>query len=268
MTAWDTFYSEVMEEIRRLKNKDSCETPFFRGENNNSNPLLPTLFTSGINLQLEGNLYLDYKVYSATLRKPSFHTNSSWEILYEMRHHNLPTRLLDWSGSFGVALFFAINNKMFDKNESDNPSCIWILDPYKLNKKSIQTNGILNIGDLANYEYSDYLDAQEKQRRGKLKKGVNLFKNPIAIYPIKSHPRLLSQDGYFTIHGTNTQPLEKICKKCLKRIDIPEDALLGAWDYLKHANINPYTLFPDLDGLCRHLTQKYLDETYRLMGLG
>jgi hypothetical protein len=175
---------------------------------------------------------------------------------------------LDWTGSFGVALFFAINYKLFEENESDTTACIWILDPYKLNKKSIKSEGILTVEDLDEYDYSNYLNAEETENKRKIKKHAKLFKNPIAIYPIKSHPRILSQDGYFTIHGTNKLPLEKICNKCLKKINIPDEALLDAANYLKHANINQYSLFPDLEGLCRHLKQKYLDETYRLIGLG
>jgi len=37
-------------------------------------------------------------------------TRSSWEMLAEMRHYGVPTRFLDWSHSFDVAIFFAVEN--------------------------------------------------------------------------------------------------------------------------------------------------------------
>lgn len=51
----------------------------------------------------------------------------SWLTL--MQHYGLPTRLLDWSRSPLIALFFALS----EPDTKDKDACIWILNPGRLN---------------------------------------------------------------------------------------------------------------------------------------
>jgi hypothetical protein len=170
-----------------------------------------------------------------------------------MRHHELPTRLLDWTGNFAVALYFALNGDV-------NSPCIWILDPFELNRKSVGNRGILTVGHSEiGYDYESLFLLHNQKRGEEL---VEPFQNPIAIYPIKSNPRLLAQDGFFTVQGTNIKPLNKIYRNCIKRFDIPKTSISEARRFLKLANMNDFTLFPDLNGLSKHLRKKYSMEIY------
>ncbi|MBL0341255.1 MAG: FRG domain-containing protein [Bacteroidetes bacterium] len=93
--------------------------------------LIPSLFRNGDRLKnhveveyLENNLYYDFCAYGDGI----IQNKGEWDVLFNMQHHGIPTRLLDWSQSFGVALYFSI---ACSKDIQD--PCIWILDPYYLN---------------------------------------------------------------------------------------------------------------------------------------
>jgi len=250
MTEWDNFFNTISDEITRLCDYEECDRPFFRGLSNRNDQLLPTLFwkanTNNIfNITaLEKNLFTEFISQSAIIHSKEFTAKNSWSTLYEMRHHGLPTRLLDWTENFAVALFFALNK------EPKHP-CIWILNPKALNRKSLKLDAIVD-ATTSDFDYYSLFIEEDPA-----KKKYQPFKNPISIYPLKSHPRLLAQNGVFTVHGTEIKPLNKIYRGCLKRFDIPKSVIPDAQRFLTMANINDFTLFPDLDGLSRYLMKRY-----------
>jgi hypothetical protein len=84
------------------------------------------------------------------------------------------------------------------------------------------------------------------------------WEHPVALYPLRLSDRLHAQGGYFTIHGVEMDALESIGSSVLQRVDIETTELVDEIKrYLQTAGINTNLLFPDLDGLARHVHEKY-----------
>ncbi len=237
---WEEFLDKV-DKILFNMGLNGTDIPFFRGHSNCEWSLLPSLYRLDYNekkrRKLEKILYYDFLAYSGAILAKDL---SSWEVLFEMRHAGIPTRLLDWTENFGVALYFAL------KDNSKNP-CIWILDPFKLNKKAINGEVIQDPKSDFKYNYYQmYMLDREK-----------VSEMPVAIYPAKQCARIFAQKGVFTLQGSVGEPLENIYPDCVTRVDLPSGALSEAKRFLNLAGINEYTVFPDTDGLARYLIERH-----------
>ena len=238
MSSWTNLLDEIDSKINELE-RSGCDIPFFRGHNNSKWPLLPSIFRiPNRHIHMESLLYYEFHSYSAQLFSEKA---TSWDILFEMRHHGVPTRLLDWSENFAVALYFALNEN------ATNP-CIWILDPFQLNKESNGEESILTPeSDLGiDYYYNSCIGRTTVQKE-----------NTIAIYPRKQSARVFSQKGVFTLFGSKEDSLENLYPSCLTKFEIPLDAIPEANKFLKLAGIDEFSIYPDLDGLARLLIKKH-----------
>jgi len=238
MITWGDFYNQIVEESNKF------DSPLFRGVSNNQYKLQPLLFRDhkGVPIsrcdikQLELQLYTYYKNYSANYHL-SHPTLNSWEILYEMRHYGLPTRLLDWTESFAVALYFALRHY----NENTTPS-IWILNSNKMSE--------LSWGFPLKYDMTADPEQDYEYLFLRYKQDIIPFENPIVIIPSYNQPRLIAQASFFTLHGKNVLPIEEIFdENIVKRINIPPSIIPDARKFLKLTNMNEFSLFPDLGGL-------------------
>jgi hypothetical protein len=236
MTEWMT----VLDQVNAATTKSNFL--FFRGHSEPSWQLMPTLgrlknFGGFTTLQdLEEVLYFDFLTRSGSLLP---NNNDCWNNVFSMQHHGLPTRLLDWTETFAVALHFALK---YAKNEC----VIWILDPFVLNKFTINDERVCNPHELPKNYSSCFLD-----------KTVNFDGDIVAISPLRHNPRVFHQTSGFTLHATLDQSLEGICPASLTKIIIPKKAFKEAKTFLKLSGINEFSLFPDLDGLARDIKSNY-----------
>lgn len=81
-------------------------------------------------------------------------------------------------------------------------------------------------------------------------------KHPIAIDPPLQNDRMFAQQAAFTIHGTVPDPLEVHCANVIRKVILPRTALTGAAEFLTHANMNAYTIYPDIVNMARHIRRK------------
>jgi hypothetical protein len=233
---WAALLESVHSHVQQLS--DAGSEPFFRGHTDARLKLIPTFGWTGYEEVYESIFYADFQAYAASLVP----TGDSWDMLALMRQHGLPTRLLDWTQSFAVSLYFATSTMR------DMPAAVWILDPYALNKAAVRDEAIWMPQHDFPHSYFDYFLADKRKK----------FPAPVlAIYPPKSTKRLFAQRGVFTIHADLNRPLEEIYPQCLKKIVIEPALMPEARRFLQLAGVNEFALFPDLDGLARWLKQMH-----------
>lgn len=255
--------SELIEDINTFRygfiNSDTC---WFRGVNKGKEYTLhPSLFRGKLKVHsniatFENNLYYDFTAFGDGIIKDK----NNWHVLYQMQHYAVPTRLLDWTESFGAALFFALEFS----NDVDRP-CICVLDPFALNElehhRSIGPKypNLHNPVNDFNFDYFDEFVLLDKNRNHK----KNVFKLPKAIFPIKSNERIKAQKGTFTIHGTRSECMEDCIKdkkgkdKILKKFFIDDKMIGEAREYLKYFGIDFFTIYPDHEGMSKKIRKDY-----------
>jgi hypothetical protein len=80
---------------------------------------------------------------------------------------------------------------------------------------------------------------------------------PVALYPPQRDVRLSTQRGFFTIHGYDPRPLDLISPDSIIAIDLMPKAVSQVRKEVEDAGFNEFALFPDLEGLSRHLKKRY-----------
>lgn len=254
MAEWNEFISTIQEHLSCLE-KSGCDMPFFRGHSNNRWGLL-----CGLGRQkpedfkkknLETILYYDYMSLAGPLLGTPI---SSWDILFSMQHHGLPTRLLDWTLTFSVALYFSIKEYTLTRgllapHSITRAPCVWVLNPYELNESLLGKPIILNPHTDLIGNYQEYFVEKSKQ----------IGADVIAINPTKSNGRLAVQKGVFTLHSDLFRPLEDYTGQFLKKYELPRKAIPDAIRFLTLAGTNEFSLFPDLDGLGRYLKREHVN---------
>lgn len=254
MEDWLSFIDKIHKHLEELEKRD-VDFPLFRGHNDVSWKLQPSLyrvFTPCELKTLEINLYFDFKTNSGTLYQGEL---NSWEILFEMRHAGIPTRMLDWTENFASALFFALRNVDWSNNEKNFKPCIWILNPFELNKKYTNEGGIYSF-DKLDFSYDELLDHKGILHHSKRTR-YGPITGPIAILIPRARQRGLVQKSVFSLHDISHKPIEDMHNSCVKRFDIPTHLIDKAKEFLLLTGTNEYSLFPDLDGLGRYLNEKF-----------
>ena len=184
-----------------------------------------------------------FKARTRTESYPSGNDNSGWISL--MQHHGLPTRLLDWSKSPLIALFFAAHNyHRHSINISDKKGCLWLLCPGELNKHFKHEELIYPLDSnlsLKLINQAFYTDQNDNL-------GV------LAASAIETHKRMIMQQSAFTIHS-ETRPLESLPhnENWLRKIEIPQSALQEIALELEILGIRLSSIFPDLDNLSKEI---------------
>ena len=190
-------------------------------------------------LALEEKLRLEFENRS-TFLDPASHPLGIAKSNFMMQHHGLPTRLLDWSLSPLIALYFAVCDGRRDKKDG----CLWVLDPQQLNK----------IHDDARFPY-----VLDKKTEKIFEEESNLA---LAIHAPYIDLRMKVQQAEFTLHTHYAALEDKFdAKSFLKgKIIIPSRLKPEIRKRLSNLGVTRETLFPDLDNIAKAIKDDILGE--------
>ncbi len=233
--------------------------PWFRGHSNADWSLKPNIYRvrppdRGLRI-IEDEIRQEFVVRGPSLTHEI--PQNSWEWYFLMQHSGAPTRLLDWTESALIALYFAVRDRQ------DRDAAVWAIDPWWLNKEVIGEREVIPPGatkglfetDASRYELwlPDRFDAK-----------TQLEERPVAVYPTHMARRISTQRSCFTVHGSNPDGLEKLrsvpnahLTKCI----IPFAVVSQIEEELAVAGIDEISIYPDLDGLGRCLSTVLRDES-------
>jgi hypothetical protein len=250
------FVDAVRDLVERwiLPDADWYPSPWFRGHGDAGWSLEPGWYRLpppgegvGAGWYNERTLLTEFKLraphYLQTLPSLMAPPSNDWEWLFLMQHYGLPTRLLDWTESALIGLYFALRD-----NREDCDAAVWVLNPWWLNKQSLGEYELPPAGDP---RIADWAPLDE----GKALKGHL----PVAVKPVHASPRISAQKGFFTIHGTERGALDKLAHSRadngpgLRKLTIPRERVSEIRRDLAIAGITETSVFQELDGLSREI---------------
>jgi hypothetical protein len=195
--------TSLVEFLNLLKPSGLQDPPvWFRGAKNAAYDLKPGLYRHKTLNDFQSLVALESRMLTAFRhRSPPFTQDIPTDQLalqFLMQHHGVPTRLLDWSESPFVALYFALE-AYDDPRRVSNDVAVWVLDPVVLNRHSLKNT---NVG---------ILSAEDDWLQGLRPVGNNptvSVSSPVAIFGIYNSRRIVAQRGVFVLYGNDVQSLE------------------------------------------------------------
>lgn len=258
---------DSVQKLQSCIQRDACSwieifpraKPWFRGQMQDLPPI-PSIFRCQ---------YDEYEMINMfRYRAPSFsrvparsgHTD---EWLFLAQHYGVPTRLLDWTESPLISLFFAVwpqKSSKIDAIDEKNDGVIWILHPLKLNELSesigepkfpnpwanVKGNTVRNNIDSAFY-----------------KAGAPTAL-PIAIQTTFRKRVMNAQSSCFTIHGSRFDDFETLFGKhqlaiqgYFRKYRVIANSKEKIRKELDILGITHSTVIPDLSALGIDLERRY-----------
>lgn len=189
-----------------------------------------------------------FRQYAATQGQPFGFDKWGW-IAYA-QHHGLPTRLLDWTESPLIALYFATSPSESDGDETldDQAGRFFMLNPRDLNEESGR-HGIHLLAD-SDPVMNNYLPGTQHPNE-----------NPLAAVAPMLFDRIRFQTGMFTVStppqlGSNCDRLTT--SKAIESWIVPIECKASIRDELRFLGFDESTVFKDLDRLANRIKTQAL----------
>ena len=231
-------YVELIQNLKESNEKlgNNAEL-LFRGQSVDK-PLVPKLGRLNLRIKTDSKLKTERLILAefrrGILPLSEFQPENNWDLLALAQHHGLPTRLLDWSYSALIALWFAVEKTATIEDRKTVDGVVWVLAAHVEDFRTDTTK-------------ADPLN----------NKITKVFR------PTVISRRISAQSGVFTVHKIlddnriikferNKIFQNKLTKVSLRGADFPKIR-----KQLSMLGIHYASVFPDLDGFCRNLEWRF-----------
>ncbi|WP_312433769.1 FRG domain-containing protein [Achromobacter sp.] len=178
--------------------------------------------------------------------------NSKLAWLAAMQHYGVPTRLVDFTESPYVALYFAL--------ETFNTSADTNFSLYMFDYRAILDKSISYIKNM-DREFCESRQSVRRQQDEIFETIVDRFSYDIAwvTEPKILNARIDRQSGSFLLSGNRGKKIEEILSSDLyndvdmQKLIIPGELAEGVYALLRKMNVTSKSLYGDLDGLARSI---------------
>lgn len=224
---------------------------WYRGLEDEWLGLVPGTVWRDIDLETEDEMVAEFLVYYRSYypREPAH----ALELYALMRHYGLPSRLLDWSMSPLVSLFFALERP----GRENSRRVVWAIDHVELNRLTLgRAVSIVPRGG-ADAFTARWLPKMLRNDSGaEIPEHVFAFKHPM------SNQRINAQKGCFTFHGRSPRGIDavfrdagspRIAKLVLRGSERRREVL----DELYDLGYKEDDIYQDLSALTRRIMREH-----------
>ncbi len=220
---------------------------WYRGEEDAALTLVPSIQRSKKRIDAERYITNEFYIRARQIlnNPPAKHNYAGWVSL--MQHYGMPTRMLDWSQSPLIAVFFATETY---RATPETDAGVWVLAPGLLNEMEGFGNCIYPID--ADTTQEMLLPAFKHSHHN-----PDLKDKILACSSTERDLRMYAQQSNFTVHNSLRQ-LEDICgENMLYKIIIPYSRKKYFIDSLRVFGITEGSVYPDLDHISSDLIDAY-----------